>query len=69
MKIKPHLIGVCMFPVGLKQVTHGHLIAFVIRPVTLTVQVQGVLIKATVIHDIKGHAHLHTVTFIQIITG
>lgn len=69
MKVKPHLIGVCMFPVGLKQVTHGHLIAFVIRPVTLTVQVQGVLIKATVIHDIKGHAHLHTVKFIHIITG
>lgn len=69
MKIKPHLIGVCIFPVGLKKMTHGHLIAFVIRPVTLTVQVQGVLVKAAFKHDIKGHAHLHTVKFIHIITG
>lgn len=38
--------------------THGHLVAFVIRPVTLTIQVQSVLIKATVIDDAKGHHHL-----------
>lgn len=66
---KTHLIGVCIFPVGFEQMIHGHLIAFVIRPVTLTIQVQGVLVKATVIHDTKGHFHLHTVKFIPYING
>lgn len=59
----------CVFPVGFKQMTHGHLIAFVIRPATLTIQVQGVLIQATVIHDTKGHFHLHTVKVIHILMG
>lgn len=61
-----HLIGVCLLPVVFKQVLHGHLVASVIGPVALTVQVQSVLIQPAVVHDAKGNAHLHTVTFTQI---
>lgn len=64
-----HLIGVCIFPVGFKQMTHGHLIAFVICPVTLTIQVQGVLVNATVIHDAKSNVHLRTFKCIHILMG
>lgn len=53
-----HLVGVWVFPVVLKQMTHGPLIAPVGSSVTLTVQVQGILIKSTIVHNTKGHIHL-----------
>lgn len=60
-------MGVCILPVGFEQMTHGHLVAFVIQLATLTIQVQGVLVKAAVVHDTEGHVHLHTVRFIQML--
>lgn len=53
-----HYVGLWMFPVLLKQMTHGPLIASVESAVTRTIQVEGVLIKSTFIHNVKGHSYL-----------
>lgn len=53
-----HFVGKPLFHVVLKQVSHGPLIAFVGSSDTLTIQVQGILIKSTFIHNAKGHTHL-----------
>lgn len=57
---RAHLIGVCLLPVVFKQVLHAHLVAFVIGPVALTIQVQSVLIQPTVVHNTEGNVHLHS---------
>lgn len=49
-----HLVGVWVFSVVLKEVVHGPLITSV-RSATLTIQVQGILIKSALIHNSKGH--------------
>lgn len=47
-----------MFPVVLKQMAHGPLIASVGSCVTLTIQVEGILIESGIVHNTKGHIHL-----------
>lgn len=66
---KIHLVNVGIFPVALKQVTHGDLIASVGSPSTLTIHVQGVLIKSTIIHDTEGHIHLKRDRTISVLIG
>lgn len=54
----PYLVCVWVFPVVLKQVTHGPLVASGGSSATLTIQVKGVLIKSAIVHNTKGHIHL-----------
>lgn len=53
-----HLGCVWVFPVVPKQVAHGHLVASVEPVPTLAVQIQGVRVQSTVIHNAKGFIHL-----------
>lgn len=47
-----------MFPVVLKHMTHGPLIDSVGSSLTLTIQVEGILIKSGFIHNMKSPGHL-----------
>lgn len=47
-----------MFPAVRKQVAHGPLVASVESSATLAVQVEGILIQPTTIHNTKGYIHL-----------
>lgn len=53
-----HLVSVQLFLEHLKQMSHGKLISSVEPLAALTVQVQGILIETSFIHNIKGHIYL-----------
>lgn len=48
-------MSVQLFLERLKQMSHSKLVSSVL---TLTVQIQGILIESSFVHDIKGHIYL-----------
>lgn len=53
-----HLEAGQVFPVAPEEMTHGSLVSFVVRSEALAVQVEGILVESTFIHDNKRHVHL-----------
>lgn len=53
-----YLVFMVVSPVVPKQKTHGPLVDSAGSSLTLTIQVKGILIKSTIIHETKGHINL-----------